>query len=341
MNPGKRAEELGVRTEPVKFVGRVEGGRAYRAHLDVAAEVYVLDTDSGLRIASQPELVGAELDREALSAAVAAAGLIMRLAHTRRFVYLHVLRASRGYRLHEALTSAGAQLHEVYTRVTYPGSSTGQHQTGRASVLSARAGKLPTGETALIVADTVATGGTLEVALGFLLDLADFKGVKLTEAHVYGFLSEQGIKRIAGFLSSQGLSRVFFYAIQDVTALASNGYDMPLYGPDLPSHESGRPRTLGGITSEETLERMLPHYFPGMDQPGDWSERQCVLYNGEGYERGRIRDHLERSLKTLEKLWEVSQEYPWYGGWLRAVYDERRKALLEAISRRAYCPDTG
>lgn len=340
MNLRKIAEESGMRTDAVKAAGRVKGGKAYRVLLDAPGETYLLDTDSGLRIASQPELVGSELGEEALRAALAVASLIVKQVSAKKVIFLHVLRASRGYRLHEALSKGSIQLSEVFVRVAYPGSGIGPHQTDTARVLLARAGALSEGESALVVSDTVATGKTLQAALGFLLELTDFKGVKLTEVHIYGFLSETGLKRVAEYLEAQGLEKMFFYAIQDITALSSNNYDMPLYGPDLPSHDAGSPRSLGGITSEETLARMLPHYFPGMDQPGDWSERQCVLYNGEGYERGRIRDHLERSLKTLDRLWEVSQSYPWYGDWLSQVYSERRRALLEALGRKTYCPDT-
>ncbi|MEM0257973.1 MAG: hypothetical protein QXI76_03495 [Thermofilum sp.] len=340
MNARRVAEESGVRTDIVKEAGRVDGGKAYRALVDVQAEAFLLDTDSGLRIASQPELVGSELEEEALRAALAAAGLIARRASAKRVVFLHVLRASRGYRLHEALSRGGFQLHEVFVRVAYPGSGAGVHDSGTASVLLARAGSLPKGEGVLVVSDTVATGKTLQAALSFLLELAEFKGLKLVEAHIYGFISEAGLRRVAEYLESQGVEKVSFYAVQDLTALSSNNYDMPLYGPDLPSHEAGELRTLGGVASEETLARMLPRYFPGMDQPGDWSERQCVLYNGESYERGRIRDHLERSLKALERLREASRAYPWYGDWLDRVYEERRRALLEALERRAYCRDT-
>lgn len=340
MNARRIAEESGVRTELVREAGRVVGGRAYRALVDAQAEVYLLDTDSGLRIASQPELVGFELEEEALRAALAAAGFIAQKASARKVVFLHVLRASRGYRLHEALSMGGFQLTEAFVRVAYPGSGAGSHEAGTASVLSARVGELLEGEGVLVVSDTIATGRTLQAALSFLLDLAEFKGVKLVEAHIYGFISEAGLKGVAEHLLSQGIERVFFYAIQDLTALSSNNYDMPLYGPDLPSHEAGEPRTLGGVASEETLARMLPRYFPGMDQPGDWSERQCVLYNGESYERGRIREHLERSLRALERLREASRAYSWYGDWLDRVFEERRKALLEALERRTYCRDT-
>jgi len=337
VNPKKLVEETGVRTDCVQELEAVSGGTLYRAEVDVPGEVFILDTDSGLRIAAEPELVGLRLEAEALQAARAASHAISRrLAHD-SVVFLHVLRASRGYMLHKALGELGRGINEVFIRVAYPEASTGSHVSRSPSVVLARAEELPKGYASLVVADTVATGRSLVSALDFLLELAVFKGARVREAHVYGFLSEVGVKRVAEFLQKEGVERVYFYALQDLTALATNEYDMPLYGPDLPSHKSGRRVTLGGVVAERTLERMLLHYFPGMDQPGDWSERQCELYNGESYERGRVGEHLERSLRALDELAEAAREYPWYGDWVERVYAKRREALLRALRERTHC----
>jgi len=331
------AEEAGVRTDCVRELEAVGEGVLYRAEVDVPGEVFILDTDSGLRIAAEPELVGLRLEAEALQAARAASHAVSRRLAYDSVVFLHVLRASRGYMLHRALQEAGYSVSEVFIRVAYPGDSTGSHVSRSPSVVLARAEELPKGPVSLVVADTVATGRSLVSALSFLLKLAEFKGARVGEVHVYGFLSEVGVRRVAEFLRGEGVEKVYFYAIQDLTALASNEYDMPLYGPDLPSHRSGKRVTIGGIAAGKTLERMLPHYFPGMDQPGDWSERQCELYNGEGYERGRVREHLERSLRALDELAEAAREYPWYGDWVEKVYAGRREALLRALRERSHC----
>jgi len=330
-DPKRAALECGVRTE-VAELGRVEGGRAFRARIDCPAEVLILDTDSGLRMACEPELVGEELLREALRAAGAAAGLIARFASERRAIFLHVLRASMGYRLHEALAAGGFQLAEAFVRVRYPGSGVGSHEGRRAQVVYSNLGGALRARI-LIVADTVATGETLERALEHAIPSIEGAGSRVEEVHVYGFLAEAGVRRVANLLERLGVERAFFYAIQDLAALASNNYDMLLYGPDLPSFRSGRLVSIGGVAAEETLERMLPHYFPGMDQPGDWSERQCLLFNGSGYEEGLIRVHLERSLQALEELHEAVRAYPWYGEWLEDVYSRRRSGLLSALGR--------
>uniref|UniRef100_A0A7J3X7X3 Uncharacterized protein n=1 Tax=Thermofilum pendens TaxID=2269 RepID=A0A7J3X7X3_THEPE len=337
MGPKRLAEEAGIQTDCVRELEALSGGTLYRAEVDVPGEVFTLDTDSGLRIAAEPELVGLRLEAEALQAARAASQAISRRLAFDSVIFLHVLRASRGYMLHKALWELGRGISEVFIRVAYPEASTGSHASRSPSVVLARAEELPRGPASLVVAETVATGRSLVSALGFLLELAEFKGARVGEVHVYGFLSEVGVRRVAEFLQREGVERVYFYAVQDLTALASNEYDMPLYGPDLPSHKSGRRVTLGGVTAERTLERMLPHYFPGMDQPGDWSERQCELYNGESYERGRVREHLERSLRTLDELLEAAREHPWYGDWVERIYAKRRQALLQALQERSHC----
>lgn len=329
------AVDAGLRTD-VARLGGFGWGKVFRASIDAQAEVLLVDTHSGLRIACEPELVGRELEAEALKAAEAAAALIARFASSERVAFLHVLRASMGYRLHEALKAGGFQLAEAFVRVCYPGSSVGLHQGRRAKLVHSNLGSVSR-EGVLVVADTVATGETLETALKHFISEAGSRGAKIGEVHVYGFLSEVGVKRVAAALEKLGVGRTLFYAIQDLTALASNSYDMPLYGPDLPSFRSGRLVSLGGVAAEETLERMLHHYFPGMDQPGDWSERQCLLFDGSGYERGQILAHLERSLWALEELHRAVRAYPWYDDYLEEVYARRRAGLLSAVRRNRYC----
>ncbi|MEM4870985.1 MAG: hypothetical protein QXF68_04920 [Thermofilaceae archaeon] len=335
MSLKRAALDAGVRTE-VAPLARVEGGRAYRADVDSRATVIILDTDSGLRMACEPEIVGTRLEREALQAARAAAAIIAKTAGSREVAFLHVLRASMGYRLHEALKEGGFRLAEAYVRVRYPGYSTGCHEGRRAEVVYANLGGVSR-ERVLVVADTVATGESLARALAYFLPAVEAKGARVREVHVYGFLAEEGVRRVSAELEELGVERIFFYALQDLAALASNKYDMLLYGPDIPAYKSGKLVSLGGIVAEETLERMLPHYFPGMDQPGDWSERQCLLFNGGGFEEGRIGEHLERSLRALDELHEAVRAFPWYREELEGVYEKRRKGLLAAILSGEYC----
>lgn len=78
---------------------------------------------------------------------------------------------------------------------------------------------------------------------------------------------------------------------------------MPLYGLDEHLYrERGKIKPIGSIVSPDTLQEMLPHYIPGMDQPGDWSERHLYLYNDHTYENGNIQGHLEKSIQFMESL---------------------------------------
>lgn len=334
MNLKRIALDAGVRTE-VTPLGCIGEGKAYKVDTDTPATVIIIDTENGLRIACEPELVGRELETQALKAAETAAALIAKAARCRRAVFLHILRASMGYRLHDALKLGGFQLVEAFLRVRYPGTLIGSHEERRAQVVYSSISRFS--EEVLIVADTVATGETLEKALEHFIREAEGKGTRIKEVHVYGFLSEAGVGRVAVALDRLGVEKTFFYAIQDLAALASNNYDMLLYGPDLSGFRKGKTALIGGIAAEDTLERMLSNYFPGMDQPGDWSERQCFLFNGSGYEKGRIPEHLERSLHALEELRQVMHFYSWYNRQLEEVYAKRRDALLQAIIKGDYC----
>jgi uracil phosphoribosyltransferase len=304
--------------------------RLFRVDLDVPGEVYILDSLEGVEIASQPEIVGVELSSKALSLARKASRVLLSLLGGREAVFLHVLRSSPGYMLHEALKSCGASVREVYVRVSSHSSP------GGGNVTFSLMGRIPGEIKDVIVADTVATGQTLESALRFLLKMGELKGVKFRRVFAYGFLSEEGVRRVGGFLEGMGLQPVFV-AIEDLTALASNNFDMPLYGPDIGSSDR---RLLGGVTDMGILEKMIDAYFPGIDQPGDWSERQCILFNGESMEYGRIREHLEKSLSRLEALRSELATLGWYPEWLEGVYARRRSALLGAMPKQ-HCPAWG
>lgn len=330
------AVEAGVRTD-VKEYCLVPGGKAYEVEVDADAATYILDTDSGLRLACEPELVGSKMEREAVRAAQAVVSLISKLCSSKKVLFLHLLRASRGYGLHYALRSGGFEVKEVSVRVAYAGSTIGTHEGREAKVVYSNLAQVSGDDSVLVLADTVATGQTVNLALDHLFKEAELRGARIREVHVYGFLSEPGVKRVGEFLKRMDVSRVYFYALQDLTALSSNNYDMPLYGPDLPSFRSHGLSSLGGVAAEETLDRMLPYYFPGMDQPGDWSERQCSLFNGEGYEKGRIVDHLERSLLMLEELHDAVRAYPWFREWMEEVYLTRKRRLLDVLSRADFC----
>lgn len=321
------AELFGVDTGSLD-VGRSGPAAFYALDLGLPAATYVVDSPEGAEIASKPELVGDRLKEKAAAAAAYAVKLMESLGLGERAVLLHILRGSPGYEITGPLEKA-AEVDNIYIRVMYSGDSYRNHVEREARAVYTKAGQIASGRYTLVVADTVATGRSMLEALGRALDVLRFKSVEIDRVYVYGFLSLPGAARVAGALASRGLDAVLI-AVEDYSALSRNEYDMPLYGPD-PAEPS---KLLGGAAPLSALERMLPMYYPGMDQPGDWSERQCRLFNGVGYERGDTEGHLRRSLEMLEELHSVASGEDWYRGWMEEVYGERRRGLLSALESR-------
>ena len=321
--------------EPLRVDGLSEGTRVFRVRgFPKSLNAFIVDTEAGARIASVPELVGEEFLEENLKVSEDAVRAMVQLVELEEpVVFLHVLRASMGYRLHEALRGLGVELAEAYVRVRYATYSYRDHVARRVEVVYKDFERVPRDCATLIVADTVATGASLEAALKTAYEELSARNANLGRIVLYGFLSAEGLERVRK-LASDMTKEICAFAMQDITPLAHNRYDMPLYGPDESLwKEKGRLEMLGAIVDRGTLERMLPDYAPGMDQPGDWSERQPTLYNGYGYERGDIAGHLEKSLSLLETLRDLSRETSWYGPWVEEVFDKRRRGLLEALSK--------
>lgn len=331
-------EENGIdvdSTEPLRVDGLGKGTRIFKVGgFPKSLKVFIVDTEAGARIASMPELVGERFLEENLEASMDAARAIVQLVELEEpIVFLHVLRASMGYKLHEALRELGVGFAEAYVRVRYETYSYRDHVARRVEVVHRDFERAPRGCATLIVADTVATGTSLEAALKTAHEELSGGDVSLGRVVLYGFISAEGLERVRK-LASKIAEEAYAFAMQDITPLARNKYDMPLYGPDESLwREESRLEMLGATADRQTLERMVPDYAPGMDQPGDWSERQPTLYNGYRYERGDIAGHLEKSLSLLETLRDLSRETSWYGSWIEEVFDKRKRGLLEALSK--------
>ncbi len=335
----KFAGKIGLRLLTGEEVYRDGDGAVYRIPLEVNGEAFIVHSVQGALVASRPEVVGRELDSLVIHPARLVAGYLKHSGLAdRKVVFMHVLRGSQGYRLDVALREAGFGVESQFVRVVYTGGSGEKHAEAKPRVASAQLTGLSGEEKTLVVADTVATGRTLKEALHFMLDVAAFKGVQFEKVVVYGFISESGARAVGEFLGNYGITPAFF-ALEDFAALASNQYDMPLYGPDIGAKGVDPEKTIAGVSVPEALRAMLGEYFPGMDQPGDWSERQCLLFNGYGYERGRIGEHLERSLKSLETLHSAVREASWYEEWLEEVFEKRRRGIKRAMGVDACAPE--
>jgi hypothetical protein len=71
-------------------------------------------------------------------------------------------------------------------------------------------------------------------------------------------------------------------------------------------------RELGSIVDIETLDRFLPEFIPGSDQPGDWSNRQTTIHTTKKRsEKGEIKTHLQNSIKLVNNLLKISNFEPW------------------------------
>ena len=132
------------------------------------------------------------------------------------------------------------------------------------------------------------------------------------------------------------------FSLCDISQLAHNNYDMPIYGLDESLYTyMGGMRRMGSIIDSETLKDVLPQYVAGMDQPGDWSERQSTLFNGRGNEVGDMMGHLTKSLRLIESLNEINSEQPWYNKFHSRIADRELKMIREALEDLERRVETG
>lgn len=268
-------------------------------------DCYLIDTPEGQQIASQPHLVGPELDVLSLQAAHEFKAALKELdLITDSTGILHILRGSAGYMLHEVLPS----LHLVRIRTEYRDDGYRDHSDDSRRIEVTYSdydgGELDT----LIIPDTYATGRSVEAALKYMAE----RGLKPRTIIIYGFIAISSIRRLNALCKTLG-ARLITFAICDITQLAANNYDMTLFGIDEHYHTAtGELRLLGSIVGEETLYEMAMNFIPGLDQPGDWSERQAKLFDGYRKEPGDIRGHLSKSIAFIKSLDKVNRKQDWY-----------------------------
>ncbi len=179
----------------------------------------------------------------------------------------------------------------------------------------------------LIIPDTFATGRSAEAALTHLLS----EGFEPERVVLYGFTAIPALERLGLLCTGWGVELVSF-SICDITQLASNHYDMPVFGLDESLWESsGELRRLGSIVDVETLRRFMPRYVAGLDQPGDWSERHLDLFDGAGVVSGDVAGHLRKSIGLVESLVCLNSGQPWYDGWYGGIAEAELGLLREAL----------
>jgi hypothetical protein len=217
---------------------------------------------------------------------------------------LHILRGSSGYMVHETLS----EVPLINIRTQYNEDVYRAHMDDDRRIDVTYSDYHETGFDSLIISDTYATGRSVEAALAHMFE----QGLSVERVIICGFIAIPGIERVHRLLTEHEVHLTVF-AICDITQLYTNNYDMPLYGIDEYIYKkTGEARPLGSIVSLTTLRDMIPHYIPGMDQPGDWSERHNNLFNGYSNEDGDIKGHLGKSIEFIESLDLLNSQQPWY-----------------------------
>lgn len=289
-------------------------------------ECYIIDTISGMRIACHPHIVGEELEKLCLDSATEFTKTIKNmnlLKDPKSLAIVNILRAGPGYKEVEALqeNEKSNPIQTIDIRTKYVETESGKtgfrshEDTRKAKIIHTDYSRVKSNidkTSTLIIPDTYASGKSAEVSINDLLD----KGLKPERIIIYGFITIPSLIRLGNLCSKNGIELTSF-AIGNITELAHNNYDMPLYGVDESWYsETSKIRLMGSIVDRKTLERYLPFYIAGLDQPGDWSERQSSLPTGKGHERGNITGHLKNSKQNIESLTEIYSKHfneePWY-----------------------------
>jgi uracil phosphoribosyltransferase len=279
--------------------------------------VYIVDSLAGGMVACRPHIVGDDLKtlcREAANRFVDAAKSVGVL--TEDVAILHILRAGAGYMVADIMKET--PIMDVRTEYRTDGYRDHSDDPRRLVVSYRRYPEGLNEASTIVVPDTYATGRSAEAAL---LDLMG-NGFKPDRIILYGFIAIPALIRLGALCDEHGVD-LHSFAICDLAQLAHNNYDMCIYGPDESLYrETGRRGALGSVIDRATLRRLLPRYVPGLDQPGDWSERQNLLFDGVANRSGDIRGHLLKSISLIETLMEMDAGEEWY--------TETHKAAAEA-----------
>ena len=294
---------------------------------------YILDSEAGQTIACHPHIVGEELEALCLGCAGGLWASLkgMKLIGGGGHSILNILRGSSGYRVWEASPS-GTSVISVRTEYSEDGYRAHSDDTRMVSVTySDLDPRNQAGFSTLVIPDTFATGRSAEAALAHLFG----EGVVPDRVALYGFTAIPALERLGLLCAGWGVELVNF-ALCDITQLASNHYDMPVYGLDESLWESrGELRKMGSIVDADTLRQMLPRYVAGLDQPGDWSERHLDLFDGVGVVSGDVAGHLRKSIGLVESLVGLNSGQPWFDGWHGGIAEAELGMLKRALRARA------
>ena len=278
----------------------------------INGEAYLIDTPAGRKMACRPHIVGDDLTPLCLEAADELVSTLREFNFlSDKSGILHILRGGLGYALDKALPKS--PIINIRTRYSEDGYRAHSDDSRRIDVVYSDYHSMSFDS--LIVPDTYATGRSVEAAFQHMFK----QGLDVEKVIIYGFIAAPGVERINRLLTKHGIP-LYVFAICDISQLYANNYDMPLYGLDEHLYkQSGVIKPLGSIVSPETLRDMIHQYIPGMDQPGDWSERHTTLFNGYEKEGGDIQGHLKKSIDLMLSLDELNKQQPWYTEKIREI----------------------
>lgn len=285
-------------------------------------DCFLIDTPAIRKVACHPHIVSEQLASLCLDTAkeFSAALKELKLISDDSGI-LHILRGSSGYMVDKALP----ELPVINIRTKYSEDGYRAHTGDSRRIEVAYSDYHASEYNTLIIPDTYATGRSVETALRHLFD----QEISVDSVVIYGFIAVPGIERVYQLLSQKGV-KLSVVAICDITQLYYNNYDMPLYGLDEHLYkQSGLLRSLGSIVSNDTLHDMVNEYIPGMDQPGDWSERHSSLFNGYSHESGDIQGHISKSIDFIESLDKLNSSQSWYN---EHIHELTQKEIIELKS---------
>lgn len=304
-------------------------GSIYKVDLkDFDGNAYILDSHEGREVACNPYIVGKELERCCLSTANLAIRSLRNIIDIKETspVVLNILRAGPGYQIAEALKSTYDSLYQIWVRVKYFQSSYRDHVERKLRIIYEDFKSIPSDrKITLLIPDTFATGASAEVAIKRTFEELDKNKSNVKNIVIHGFISQDSIRYLSHVLREYEVNIVVL-AQENIMKVAWNNYDMAIYGLDLGFYEKFKKRKkLSSIIPEDILDKCLPYYAPGSDQPGDFSSRQRKLFNGEGWETAPIFSHLLNSLTMLKSLEDISKNEPWYGH--EEIFRQKRSKL--------------
>ncbi len=300
---------------------------------EIGAGTYVIDSENGRRIACYPSFCGDEMMRAARDMARDFVTALKMMGYLdQRILLLNVLRAAPGYGVRETLLESGADVSESWIRPYYVHPSYRLHTVQDLGLKFESYSDLRSGSYTLIKPDTEATGFTSLFSLHRFLDRCEKEGCRVERLILYGFIAEKGLQTIRQAFGNR-IREIIAFAIEDMTPLAQNGYDMPVYGIDLSAlEERGERKYLAAKAPREVVDALLASCYPGMDQPGDWSERQSRLFDGQSWINVDLTVHLKRSRDLLERLRRAQMSEPWYQEDHERIYEKQVSMIEDAMA---------